>query len=658
MALSERSVEEAPGCSGNAAAQDILHPLQPLSEDEIRRAGAIAKEALGLGEITRFEAIELKEPPKAEVRAFVPGDPIAREARVNIYPADALGVWRCTVSLDDGKLLTKKLFADARPMIQPEEFMEIEARVKADARFIAACEKRGIEDMDMVCVDPWSAGNFGVAGEEGLHLCHTFAWVRTREDDNLYAHPIEGVCAVIDIKKMEVLRVDDYGVVPVPWKEVNYAEKFQKETRRDLKPINIEQPEGVSFKLNGRSITWHDWAMVIGFSGREGLTLHDIRFDDRPVLYRASIAEMVIPYGSPDGGHFRKNVFDIGEYGIGKLANSLELGCDCLGAIAYLDGWFTDLFGTPTCIKNAVCIHEEDYGILWKHWDFRTEKTEVRRARRLVISSISTVGNYEYGFYWYFYMDGTIEHEVKATGIINTVACEPGKPSKYGPEVSPGVQGQIHQHLFCARLDLAVDGDSNTAVECDTLAEPIGPENPYGNAFWIEETPLTQETGRLRNPETERYWKFTNPGSLNAVGRPVAYKLAPVHAVRNFYQPGSPSGTRSAFTENHLWVTAFDPEERYPAGDHVNHSDGSDGLPAYAAKGRPVENADIVAWHVFGLHHQPRAEDFPVQPCVTTGFKLMPQGFFDTNPGMDLPPSNNKASCHVNAACHTGEAAE
>ena len=43
---------------------------------------------------------------------------------------------------------------------------------------------------------------------------------------------------------------------------------------------------------------------------------------------------------------------------------------------------------------QAICIHEEDYGMLWKHWDFRTGHSEVRRSRRLVVSSVSTVGNY------------------------------------------------------------------------------------------------------------------------------------------------------------------------------------------------------------------------------------------------------------------------
>ncbi|CAN0582588.1 unnamed protein product, partial [Ectocarpus sp. 12 AP-2014] len=260
-----------------------------------------------------------------------------------------------------------------------------------------------------------------------------------RPDDNLYAHPIEGLNPVVDIKKMTVVRVDDYGAVPVPEMEVNYDAQFIDEMREDLRPIDVIQPEGVTFSMEGRTIKWHDWSILIGFNGREGLTLHDIRYADRPILYRASIAEMVVPYGSPDSQHARKNVFDIGEYGLGKLANSLELGCDCLGVIHYLDADISGIEGKSETIKNAICIHEEDTGILWKHWDFRTDKTEVRRGRRLVISSISTVGNYEYGSYWYFYLDGKIEFEMKATGIINTVGKTPDTDPRFGTEVAPGV---------------------------------------------------------------------------------------------------------------------------------------------------------------------------------------------------------------------------
>ena len=640
-------------CSTTAAARPVAppHPLDPLTPAELRRVVAIIRADATLGERLLFETVELMEPDKAALSAW-PAQPVPRIARANLFHARENGVWRLLVSLDEGKVLRAEHRPDARPLIQIEQFLEVEGIVRADPRFIEACRRRGVEDMEKVCVDPWSAGNFGVAGEEGRYLVHTFAWLRLREHENFYAHPIEGLNAVVDLKAGTVLRVDDYGDVPIPMAEVNYDHRFQAETRDPYKPLDVVQPEGVSFTMEGNLLRWDRWSVRIGFNAREALTLHDIRYDERPILHRASLVEMVVPYGSPENGHFRKNVFDVGEYGLGKLANSLKLGCDCLGTIQYLDAHLGTMTGGVMTIENAVCIHEEDAGLLWKHWDFRTNRAEVRRARKLVISCICTVGNYEYALYWYLHTDGAIQFEVKATGIINTAACLPGQPGKYGREVSPGVVGQIHQHIFCARLEMAVDGAGNSVVECNTYAEEAA-ANPHGNAFYEQETTLRTELEACRRiePATMRYWKVVNPNRRNHVGGATGYKLEPTHCVTPFVREDSPSGRRAAFTRNHLWVTAFHPEERYPAGEYMNHSDGHDDLSELVKQDRPIENADLVVWHSFGLHHPVRLEDFPVQPCISTGFRLMPSGFFDRNPGIDLAPGTNAASRHAKACC-------
>lgn len=644
-------------CTGSVATA-ARHPLDPLDADEIRRSAEIITATLGGDGPIRFERIELDEPGKAALRAWKPGDPIERQVRFSVYRPGGIGVTEGTISLDQGCVMTSRHLPTARPMIMLEEFLEVEQAVKADARFVTACKRRGIEDISMVCVDPWSAGSFDIPGEEGKRLSHTFAWLRMEPDSNYYAHPIEGVNAVVDIDTMQVLRVDDHyeGREPlqVPMTRAEYDARFKERFSPAGKALDIVQPDGPSFTVEGRRIHWMGWDVLVGFNSREGLILHQIGHAvdgvRRPIVHRASLAEMVVPYGSPEHGHYRKNVFDIGEYGLGKLANSLKLGCDCLGSIYYMDAWVNGIDGTPVKIENAICIHEEDQGLGWKHWDWRTDVAEVRRLRRLVISSISTVGNYEYASYWYLYEHGGIEFEMKATGIINTVACEPGKPSKYGVEVMPGVVGQIHQHLFCARLDMEVDGPENSVVECNVTVPPVGPDNPHGNAFFEEQTILaTEHAARRRiNPDTMRYWKIINPNVRNAVGKATAYKLEATHAVTPFTDPDSKSGQRGGFIQNHLWVTPFAAEQRYPAGDYVNHSAGGLGLPEWTEANRPVENTDIVVWHVFGLHHAVRPEDFPVQPVVMCGFKLMPSGFFDCNPMIDAPPARNAASCRAN----------
>lgn len=638
-------------CSNTKSAVELAkHPLQPLTVDEIRKVVTIVRKAAPYGEHTRFETIELLEPSKESVRLFKPGDRIERSARVNVFSLKQIGVTALTVSLDDQEIASRSEFPDKHPMIQLEQFVKIEEYVRKDPQFVAGCARRGISEMSMVCIDPWSGGTFDIEGEEGRHLCHVFAWLKLSENENFYAHPIEGLNAVIDLKTWEIVRVDDYGVIPIPKQEANYERQFVK-PRPPMKPIDVVQPDGVNFRLDGRRLSWNKWSFVIGFNSREALTFHDIQYDGRPIVYRASIVEMLVPYGSPDNGHFRKNVFDIGEYGIGKLANSLKLGCDCLGAIEYLDVHLNTMDGDPMTIEKAICIHEEDAGLLWKHWDFRTDRSEVRRAQKLVVSTICTVANYEYALYWYFFLDGSIEFEMKATGIINTVACIPGKPGKYGREVLPGVVGQIHQHIFCARLDMAVDGDQNSLVECNTYFEAEGDGNPYGNAFYEMETILKteKEAARKANPATQRYWKVINTNKRNYVGSAVGYKLEASNCVTPFVNPNSPSGKRAGFVHNHVWATAYEPNERFPAGEFMNHSTGQGGLPDFVEQNRAIENSDLVLWHVFGLHHPVRVEDFPVQPCVTTGFKLMPSNFFNGNPAIDLPPEENKASCSANA---------
>lgn len=627
---------------------EVRHPLSPLTAEEIKLVSKLVVDYFKeQSKSVLFEGIELEEPDKKDVWSHKTGDCLERLARVSVFQSGSKGVWRLSVSISNSKVIECEEFAKAQPMIQLEEFLEIEKLVKEDQNFIEGCRKRGITDLNNVCIDAWSAGISTSQDEQGKHISHTFAWLKNSLEDNQYAHPIEGLNAIVDIKKMEVIRVDDTGVVPVPLAESNYAAKFEKNPRNTLRPINVVQPEGVSFEFLNGKLHWDKWSLVVGFNAREGLTLHDVRYEDRPLCFRASIAEMVVPYGSPLKNHARKNVFDVGEYGIGKLANSLELGCDCLGAIHYIDCWVSDINGNPMKIKNGICIHEEDTGILWKHYDFRNESTEIRRGRRLVISSISTVGNYDYAYYWYLNLDGEIEFEMKATGIINTSGCIPFSGDKYGTEVAPGVMGHIHQHIFCARLDMAIDGSNNSVYECDTVSESDPVENPFGNAFYVREKLLENEGGFERDDNKQRFWKFTSEAKKNYMGKNTAYKLEPSGAISTFHDQSGPSGQRMGFIFNQMWITPFDKKERYPAGDFVNGSDADEGLPAFVKNNRSIKNKDLVCWHVFGLHHLPRLEDYPVQPVVKTGFKLMPSGFFDKNPAIDIAAEKNASSCKV-----------
>ena len=630
------------------------HPLDPLTAVEIERAKAILLAQRSLGDRVRFESILLNEPPKEVVLGFKRGDAISREAFIVLFDNDTGATHEAIVSLNEGNVESWQHIPDVQPRITLDEFYECEIAVKESPEFRAALKRRGITDVDLVMVDPWSAGNFGVEEEKGVRLSYARCWVRSSPTDNGYARPVEGVIPVVDLNKMEVLRVEDHGVVPLPPNPGNYTPEFVKEFRSDLKPLDIVQPEGPSFQVEGNEVSWQKWSFRVGFNGREGLVLHTISYEEqgrkRPIIYRASLGDMVVPYGDPSPHNFRKNAFDVGEYGIGNLTNSLTLGCDCLGEIHYFDAVLNDSHGEVMNIPNAVCLHEEDFGILWKHVDWRTGQTEVRRSRRLVVSFVATVGNYEYGFFWYFYQDGTIEYQVKLTGIINNAAVVPGEDSKYAKLVAPQVAAHIHQHIFCVRLDMSVDGMKNSVYEVNTKAEPQGPENPQGNAFFTESTLLATESEaqRIVDPLAGRYWLITNPSMHNQLGQPVAYKVAPGENILPFAHPEASVSKRAGFMRKHLWVTPYSPEEMGAAGPYPNQHPGGAGLPEWTKANRKVENTDIVVWYTFGTNHVPRPEDWPVMPVAYTGFSLKPVGFFDQNPALDVPPS-----VHGNGHCHS-----
>jgi primary-amine oxidase len=624
----------------------INHPLEPLTAQEVQLAVKILRSSGKVTPTTRFVSVSLKEPDKALVHAFAGKGPIARKASAVLFDNATNSCFETDVSLDDRKVLSWKHIPGVQPTMTSDEQIECEKAVLASPEFKEALRRQyGIDDTSLVMVDIWSAGNYGSEEDRTMRLARPLCFLRMDPTDNGYAKPIEGLRPVVDLNRMKVIRVEDYGHWPLPPQQSNYAASRRKKFRRDIKPLSIKQPDGPSFAVRGNLVRWQKWSFVVGFNGREGLTLNHLCYEDggrkRSVLYRGSLSEMVVPYGDPAPQQARKNAFDAGEYGLGYCANSLELGCDCLGVIKYFDGHLCTSRGEPMTIRNAVCMHEEDYGILWKHTDRRLNTPEVRRSRRLVISSIATVENYEYGFFWYLYQDGNIQFEIKLTGILSLGALPPGEKSKYGALIAPQLYAPNHQHFFNMRLDVDIDGPRNAAFQLDVEADPTGPRNPFENAFFVNPRELKSELAARANlnVETARTWKFVNPAVLNAVGEPVGYRFMPGDNCVPFASKEAWWRKRAGFVDHHVWITPYKDGERHAAGNYPNQSQGGDGLPRWTAADRSIENTDVVLWYTFGHTHLARPEDYPVMPAAYIGFMLKPAGFFTENPGNDIPPS-------------------
>ncbi|WP_328814121.1 primary-amine oxidase [Rhodococcus sp. NBC_00297] len=628
----------------------VDHPLSLATAEEIASVRDILASADLLTPRTRFVYVGLVEPDKSALRDS-DALPDRRYRAMLLDPTIPRSI-DAVVSVTHARLISHQELDTATAGQLPvldEEFDLVEALLANDERWLTALGARDV-DVAQVRVAPLSAGVFDYPGEEGKRILRGLAFLQTHPGDHPWAHPIDGLVAFVDVAAREVLQVHDHGAVPIPMESGNFDDPdVTGPARTTQKPIEITQPEGPSFTVTGNLVEWEKWSLRIGFDAREGLTLHQIGFTDggrvRPIVHRASIAEMVVPYGDPSPVRSWQNYFDTGEYLVGRYANALELGCDCVGDITYFDAVVADELGNARTLRNAICMHEEDFGILWKHTDQWAGSSETRRQRRLVISFFTTIGNYDYGFFWYLYLDGTIEFEVKATGIVFTSA-HAGGDYPYGSEIAPGLGAPYHQHLFSARLDMTVDGDRNSVEEIEAARVPISAQNPHGNAFTLQKTLLRNETEaqRLADNSVGRLWHIVNPGVTNRLGHPVAYALFPEGKPTLLADPSSSVAARAAFATKHLWVTRYDPAEMYASGDFVNQHPGGSGLPAYVAGNRTVENDDIVLWHTFGLTHFPRPEDWPIMPVDYTGFTLKPVGFFDRNPTLDVPASGKH--CH------------
>ena len=621
----------------------MTNPLDPLSAAEINDAVALFRAHHNAE--AYFSSIGLVEPPKAKVKAGTATPRVARLLGVDNTPG---GGFVADIDLTAAEVTLQRLPGNAQG---PYGFAELGLAVmltKQNPTWLAAVAERGIatdteEALELIQIDPWPAGGYAHPDiPKGHRAVRCIAFLRENKADNGYARPIHGLIAHVDLTDAKVAVVEDHGVVPMPQTSGRYDAGSQASTRTDLKSLEITQPDGPSFDVEGYAVQWQGYKFRVGIHPVHGLVLHQLSLRDRPILYRAALSEMVVPYGDSDPMHSWKHVLDASEYNMGQLINSLKLGCDCLGEIYYFDIEQVTHEGEARTVENAICMHEEDYGIQWKHYDSDSKTSEVRRSRRLVISSIFTIGNYDYGFYWYLYLDGTIQMEVKLTGIVGVSAIADGNVNTgQSPQISAELSSPVHQHVFCFRLDWELDGGDNALYENQIEVLPITESNPEGTQFMSVSRHLQDESSAIRNiaPEISRHWKVTNPNSKNSLGQPVAYKLLPQASPPMFAHPDSQVVRRAGFGKHQLWATPYVDGELYAAGPYTVMHEGQQGLPELTATNRGISECDLVMWHTVAVTHVPRPEDWPVMPVEYCGFQLIPVGFFDKNPTLDLPSS-------------------
>ncbi len=650
--------------TNDSPARDLkyeAHPLDPLSNSELETAVAALKSSRELSDDVFFPLLALHEPDKNEVAAFVPGTEIRRRAAAVVMDRKANKTYQAVVDLTSRSVESWKEVPGAHPAVLLDEYGTVGAIVRLDPQWQAAMRRRGITDFNQVYLDCWAPGYVVVPGSEGARLMRVLSFFKGQAI-NQYGRPIEGVVAMVNVNTGKVVELVDTGVVAVPDETVTdfFDSKAIGPAREAPGRLTTAQAEGRGFEILGNEISWQKWRFRYTLHPREGLVLHTIGYQEgdrvRPILYRASVAEMVVPYADPSLAWNWRSAFDQGEYGLGRTCNSLQLGKDVPSNAILLDAVFANDRGVPYVHPAALSVYEQDGGLLWKHFDPDSGKTASRRGRQLVITYVTTIGNYDYALDWTFHQDGSLELGVHLTGILlgkgvipqscenckqlatAKSAVEPQGDQRYGTLVDEAVVATNHQHLFSFRLDFDIEAPDNSVAESSVRGLPTGPDNPLGNAFIHVETPLRVESQARRdlNLAEHRRWKVYNPTIRNARGHLVGYVLEPGPNSVAYAQAESLVRKRAGFINHHVWVTRHKPDENHSAGDYPRQRSIGEGLPLWSGD-ESLENQDLVLWYTLGITHIPRAEEWPVMSAAHTGFRLAPAGFFSRNPALDVP---------------------
>ncbi|WP_392481226.1 primary-amine oxidase [Nostoc sp. C110] len=638
------------GLMGILTAQQpaISHPLASLTEAEINTAVSVIQKEKTLSEMAAFPLIALQEPDKEEVLKFTPGKAFARKAFLVIYERSQNKTYEGIVDLKNKTLNTWKEIPSVQPAIVASEYELATQAFKSDPRWQTAMRKRGITDFNQVKISCWSPGILSKQEETaGNRLCRgLFYYKGESERWNYYGSPIEGILGTVNLNTGKISSFVDRGIVPFFKENWNYDVKSLGKLLSPLKALKILQPNGASFRLNGNEISWQGWKFRYVMHPRSGLVLYQVTYNDgkniRPVLYRASLSETVVPYGDPNPTWSFRNAFDVGEYNFGSLATTMELGKEIPENGLLVDAVFANGDGEPYVMPGVIGIYERNNGMLWKHYEYGTQRNDVRRSRELVMTMTAAIDNYDYSLNWIFHQDGTLEVQNELTGIVlaqGTAAQKQSEDNSYGRLIAKNIFGVNHQHFFNYRLDFDVDGQANSVMEMNVKALPMDEKNPLGNAIALSETPLTKETAAVRDLDmkSSREWMIVSADKKNPLGAAPGYMLMPGGNSIFFPVEGSKIRQRAEFATHHVWVTKYKPAELYAGGDYPNQTQPGQGLPKYIADDESLMGEDIVLWYTMGVTHIPRSEDWPVMPVHRVGFKLVPRGFFSRNPAINLP---------------------
>ncbi len=620
------------------------HLIQPTKADVARTVATIRADARCPAQV-QFISVG---PADVQKTSILSDTPSAVPTMISVLrDRKTRHVYEVFTAVKTGEVVEWRRLSDVQPMITFDDFDSAAAIVRNNEGWLKGLERRGLKPDDVV-IDSWASGIPNSTFPFRIVRCLTY--VKSDDVSGLYYdRPVEGLICTVNLDSRRVMELYDRDVAPIPPSMGDFELEYKKAGTTQT-PYTIKTNTKKAVKLSGNTISWHGWTFTPLLHAREGLVIHAVSYQDgarnRRIAHRLGLSEMVVPYGDTSQYWYWRAAFDVGEYGVGNLTTPLKSGLDVPENAIALDATFAKPDGEPLEIKRAIGIYERDAGIVWKHADPFVGSNRVRRARELVVTSISTVGNYDYGISYVFSVDGTIRVDIELTGIllakgVPDVRMNENSPfgQKYGSLVSPNIIAPNHQHFFCFRLDLDIDGTANTVSEMEMWSPPEE-ENMHGSAIAMDdyEWYFEREAHGSVSMQAARRWKVSSTTTMNALGGRPSYVLMPGANATPYLREHHTLWNRAGFLRHHVWATRFHDAEMYAAGSYPNQNIDPLGLPEFVANNESIRGKDVVLWYTVGITHHPRPEEWPIMNVHSTGFTLEPMGFFDKNPALKLKP--------------------
>lgn len=409
------------------------------------------------------------------------------------------------------------------------------------------------------------------------------------------------------------------------------------------------EPDGKRFSVSDRHIKYMEWSFDFRMDSVSGPQLFDIRFKDKRIIYELSLQEAITFY-SGFSPYFMAANFVYGGWAMGAKTFELVGGVDCPETSKFFDVvHFVDT-DQPQVIKNAVCVFEMDSGIpLRRH--FETNGTgykfyEGLANHVLVLRTIITARNYDNIFDFVFYQSGAIEVKSTPTGYVQSENDRQGSDDLFGHEIQTKLLGNLHDHIFHYKVDLDVDGRSNSfeKIEISTQNKAndwLPPERRILKVLQRQEIRLETDSAELKNIDFDKP-TFYNVYSdnENTFGSKRGYLIQPQSAVKQLLPEDDFITTMAPWSVYPLVITKYKETELRSSSLYNQNSPTQpvvDFESFFQDVNDRITNVDLVAWVSIGCIEIPSSEDVPnvASAANTARFFLRPFNYFDADPSTD-----------------------